>query len=167
MHISKFDTRVPSIRNMDSQDQFAQRIEESAESERSEGASRAPTNQSVAPEPERRPQGGERKSRSKDLKELRQLGAKDFEGTTDPAEAESWLKRTERLFILMGCSREDRFEFVVSLLQGDAYDWWKTVPGASVRPPVITYDDFLREFRDKYMPEVYRNEKQRDFLTLK
>ena len=103
MHISNFDTRVPSIRNMESQDQFAQRIEESAESERSEGASHAPTDQSLAPEPKRRPQGGERKSRSKDLKELRQLGAKDFEGTTDLAEAEAWLKRTERLFVLMGC----------------------------------------------------------------
>ena len=68
MHISNSDTRVPSIRNIDSQDQFAQRIDESAESERSEGASHALTDQSLAPEPERRPQGGEHKSRSKDLK---------------------------------------------------------------------------------------------------
>ena len=35
------------------------------------------------------------------------------------------------------------------------------------RPPTLTYDDFLREFRDKYMPEVYRDEKQREFLTLR
>ena len=27
--------------------------------------------------------------------------------------------------------------------------------------------DFLREFRDRYMPEVYRDEKQREFLNLK
>ena len=31
----------------------------------------------------------------------------------------------------------------------------------------MTYDDFLREFRDKYMPEVYRDEEQREFLTLR
>ena len=109
---------------MDSQDRYAQRIEDTAESGRSVGASYARTRseRTQPPEPAPRPQGALR-SRSKDYKELRQLGAKDFEGTTDPAEAEKWLKRTERIFTLMGCSMEDRFEFIVSLLQGDAYDW--------------------------------------------
>ena len=46
------------------------------------------------------------------------------------------------------------------------YDWWETVPGATARPPVMSYDDFLREFKDRYMPEVYRDEKQREFLNL-
>ena len=58
----------------------------------------------------------ELRSRSKDYKELRQLGAKDFEGTTDPAKAEIWLKRTERVFTQMRCSREDQLNFIVSLL---------------------------------------------------
>ena len=95
------------------------------------------------------------------------MGAKDFEGTTDPAEAEKWLKRTERIFTLMGCSMEDRFEFIVSLLQGDAYDWWETIPRALVRPAVLTYEDFLCLFRNKYLPEVYREEKLREFLNLR
>ena len=167
MHISNFDTSVPFTRSMDSQEQYGQRIEDTVEARRSAGASYAHSDQSLAPEPERRHLGGERRSRSKDIKELRQLGAVDFHGTIDPAEAKTWLKRTKRVFVLMGCTREDRFELVVSLLQGDAYDWWETVPGALVRPPVMTYDDFLREFRDKYMPEVYRDEKQREFLTLR
>ena len=83
------------------------------------------------------------RSRSKDFKELRQLGAVDFHGTTDPAKAETWLKQTERIFTLLRCSREDQFDFIVSLLQGDAYDWWETVPGTTERPPVLTYDEFL------------------------
>ena len=36
-----------------------------------------------------------------------------------------------------------------------------------MRPTVLTYTDFLREFRDRYMPEVYQDEKQREFLTLR
>ena len=95
------------------------------------------------------------------------MGALDFEGTTNPAEAKKWLKRTERIFTLMGCSGEDRFEFIVSLLQGDMYDWWETVPGALVCLPVLTYDDFLCLFRNKYLPEVYRDEKLREFLNLR
>ena len=156
---------VPYIKSMDSHNQYAQRIEESTESGRSIGASHAHFEQSVPPEPEHRPQEEKLRSRSKDIKELRQLGSIDFTGTIDPAEAEPWLKRTERIFILMGCTREDQFQFVVSLLQGDAYDWWETVPGALVRPPVLTHDDFLREFRDKYMPEVSATRNSESFLT--
>ena len=107
------------------------------------------------------------RSRSKDIKELRQLGVKDFYGTTDPAEAEAWLKRTERVFTLMGSTEEDQFFLIVSLLQGDAYDWWETVPHTLARPPILTYADFLREFRDRYMPEMYRDEKQREFINLR
>ena len=67
----------------------------------------------------------------------------------------------------MGSTDEDQFAFVVSLLQGDAYDLWKTVPNATVRSPVLNYSDFLREFRDRYMPEMYRDEKLREFLNLR
>ncbi|XP_042033555.1 uncharacterized protein LOC121780096 [Salvia splendens] len=95
-------------------------------------------------------QGLEMRPRGKNFKELRKMGAVDFVGTTDPAEAEIWLKRTE-----------------LSLLQGDAYYWWETVPRAMIHPPVLSWDDFLREFSDKYMPPVYRDEKQREFLSLK
>ena len=73
----------------------------------------------------------------------------------------------ERIFTLLGSTEEQQFIFVVSLLQGDAYDWWETVPNVTARPPVLTYADFLREFRDRYMPEMYRDEKQREFLNLK
>ena len=60
-----------------------------------------------------------------------------------------------------------QYDFAISLLQGDAYDWWETVPGAMVRPSILMYADFFREFRDRYMPEVYRDEKQREFLNLR
>ena len=67
----------------------------------------------------------------------------------------------------MGSTEEDQFFYIVSLLQGDAYDWWETIPGATTRPPVLGYRDFLREFRDRYMPEMYRDEKLREFLNLR
>ena len=103
----------------------------------------------------------------RNYKELRKLGAVDFLGTTDPAEAETWLKRTERVLNMMCCTSEEKFDYAVSLLQSDAYDWWETILNSTVQPPILTWDDFLRDFRDKYMPEVYRDEKQREFLTLR
>ncbi|WOG89301.1 hypothetical protein DCAR_0208538 [Daucus carota subsp. sativus] len=103
----------------------------------------------------------------RNYKELRKLGATDFYGTVDPTEAESWLKRTKRVFNMMHCGDEEKFDYAVSLLQDDAYDWWETVPDSDAQPPKLTWDDFQREFKDKYMPEIYRDEKQREFLDLK
>ena len=52
----------------------------------------------------------------RDYKELRKLGAIDFSGTIDPVEAEKWLKRTERVFTMMRCVPEEKFDYAVSLL---------------------------------------------------
>ena len=51
---------------------------------------------------------------------LRKLGATPFMGTLDPAEAEAWLESTDRIFNLIQSTLEERFDFAVLLLQGDA-----------------------------------------------
>ena len=66
--------------------------------------------------------------RAKKYEQLRKLGANPFTGTSDPAEAESWLENTDRVFYLMQCTDEEKYDYAVFLLQGDAYNWWKTVP---------------------------------------
>ena len=101
------------------------------------------------------------------FEKLIKLGATPFCGTLDPAEAESWLESTERVFDLMYCTPEERFDYAVFLLQGDAYSWWKTVPNSRVQLPVLTWEDFLREFNEKYAPTVYKREKRREFIELK
>ena len=67
----------------------------------------------------------------------------------------------------MQCTPDKMFDYAVFLLQGDAYNWWKTVPDSLVQPPVLGWDDFLREYHSKYSPEVYRREKRREFIELK
>ena len=103
---------------MESQTHNAQRIEGMAESSHSLEVSQAPPRYSRthSATPTYGTQRQEPRSRSKAIKELRQLGAVDFFGTTDPAEVETWLKRTERVFTLMGSTEEDQFFYIVSLL---------------------------------------------------
>ena len=107
---------------MDSSEQYAQRTEDSAQPRPSTEASHAPHEHTPHSERLRETLERDLRSRSKEYKELRQLGAIDFHGTTDPAEAEAWLKRTERIFTLMRCSMDPQYDFAISLLQGDAYD---------------------------------------------
>ena len=105
--------------------------------------------------------------RERRFEKLRKLGVNPFHGTTDPATAEAWLESTERVFNLMKCTPDEKFDYAVFLLQGDAYNWWKTIPRSLVQPPVLLWDDFLREFHEKYTPPVFRNEKRREFIELK
>ena len=98
--------------------------------------------------------------RAKRFEQLRKLGAVSFCGTLDPAEAESWLENTERVFNLMQCTAEEKFDYAAFLLLGDTYNWWKIVPQSLVQPPVLTWDDFLREYHEKYTPAVYKREKR-------
>ena len=98
---------------------------------------------------------------------LRKMRAEDFRGTTNLLEAEKWLQRTERIFEMMYYTPEEKLDYAISLLQEDAYDWWVMVPNSRVRPWILTYDDFLRAFQNKYMPAAYQNVKVREFINLK
>ena len=55
-------------------------------------------------------------TRERRYEKLRKLGASSFSGTIDPAEAEAWLESTERIFNLMQCMPEERFDYAVFLL---------------------------------------------------
>ena len=47
---------------------------------------------------------------------------------------------------MMCCTSEEKFDYAVSLLQSDAYDWWETIPNSTVQPSILTWDDFLQDF---------------------
>ncbi|KAL2252900.1 UNVERIFIED_CONTAM: putative mitochondrial protein, partial [Sesamum indicum] len=98
---------------------------------------------------------------------VRRQGAKLFAGTTDLAEAEEWLRNTERVLDKIECTSEQKLRYAVTLLEKDALDWWEIVPGSKNRPVTLTWNDFFKEFADKYTPAVYRNHKKVEFLELK
>ncbi len=77
------------------------------------------------------------------------------------------MERMDRVFKKLHYTDELKFEYLVSLLQGDAYDWWKTIPHSLVEPPVLTWDDFLQGFRHKYVIDTYVDQKLQEFLSLK
>ena len=98
---------------------------------------------------------------------MRKQGAEEFVGTADPLVAETWFKRTERILNQMYCTPEERYDYATSLLQGAAWSWWETVPNSQVYPPVLTYGDFVREFKNNYAPDIFKDEKRKEFLNLK
>ncbi|BBN67402.1 cold shock domain protein 1, partial [Prunus dulcis] len=70
---------------------------------------------------------GRRGTESSEIKRVKELGAKEFVGSTDPAEAELWITDVERIFEVLECPAEDRVRLATFLLKGNAYHWWKAV----------------------------------------
>ncbi|XP_049374799.1 uncharacterized protein LOC125839859 [Solanum verrucosum] len=101
------------------------------------------------------------------FEKMRKMGGVEFEGTVDPTDAEQWLDRMERVFEQLECSDVVKFKYAISLLQKDAYYWWVSVLNAKVKPHILTWDDFLREFRLKYVPPAYCYAKKKEFLNLR
>ena len=57
--------------------------------------------------------------------------------------------------------------YAASLFELDALDWWETVPRSRDIPATLTWEDFLKEFADKYMSPMYKARKKLEFLNLK
>ena len=53
------------------------------------------------------------------------------------------------------------------LLQGSAYDWWKLVLRSPRLLDPIPWEFFVQEFKPKYVFDMYKERKWKQFLNLK
>ncbi|KAI5348622.1 hypothetical protein L3X38_001509 [Prunus dulcis] len=110
---------------------------------------------------------GRRSTESSEIKRVKELGAKEFVGSTDPAEAELWITDVERIFEVLECPAEDRVRLATFLLKGNAYHWWKAVKRGYENPAAINWEEFQRIFSEQFYPPSYRHAKKSEFLYLK
>ena len=100
---------------------------------------------------------------------VRRHGAEEFHRSSmeESGKAEFWLEKVERDLEEVRCSPDQRASCAISLLQGKAYVWWKLLlksPGIS-NP--MTWEFFVQEFKAKYVTDMYRESKSKQFLNMK
>ena len=100
---------------------------------------------------------------------VRRHGAKEFHGSSmeESEKAKFLLEKLERVLEEVRCPPDQRVSCAVSLLQSEAYDWWKLALRSPRIPNPMTWEFFVQEFRAKYVTEMYRDSKWKQFLTLK
>ena len=100
---------------------------------------------------------------------VRRHGAEEFHGSSmeESEKAEFWLEKLERVLEEVRCPPDQRVSCAVSLLQSEAYDWWKLALRSPRIPNPINWEFFVQEFREKYVTEMYRDSKWKQFLNLK
>ena len=100
---------------------------------------------------------------------VRRHGAKEFHGTNiEEFDKEEFL--LEKLKIILEevrCPPDQRVSCEVSLLQSEAYDWWKLVLRSLRIPNPMPWEFFSQEFKVKYVSDMYQETKWKQFLNLK
>jgi len=90
----------------------------------------------------------------------------EFTGKASPDEAEAWLRKCEKIFMVMSCADEQKLLFATYLLNGDAEYWW-----AGMQQQIQTRDEQVEwtSFRtrlEKYFPDIARQDREVEFLAL-
>ena len=100
---------------------------------------------------------------------VRRHGVEEFHETSleESAKAEYWLERLQRVLEEVRCPPKQRVAYAVSLLQSEAYDWWKLVLKRPRFSDPMPWDFFVQEFWAKYVTDMYKEAKWKQFLNLK
>ncbi|XP_073129583.1 uncharacterized protein [Henckelia pumila] len=90
-----------------------------------------------------------------------------FLGTPDATQAESWMTKIMKIFSVHNYSDEQKINLATYQFEDVAYDWWRVIDLQWSRNKTPrTWDNFTQEFKDKYIPQVVQNTREREFMDL-
>ncbi|XP_073057264.1 uncharacterized protein [Primulina eburnea] len=98
--------------------------------------------------------------------QFRRLGPKEFSGTTDPFDAESWIRSFEAHFHYLDMGDADHVRCTTYLFRDDASLWWEGADHG-VNLATITWAKFKEMFYEKYFTADVRGRLKREFMTLR
>ena len=92
------------------------------------------------------------------------LGAKTYDGISDLEAAYLWLDRVSEIYVVMGCSDEQKVLFSGLLMVARAKDWWEVIKRR--HPTGVAWDQFRQAFTDRFYPRSYQDAKIEEFFRL-
>ncbi|MQM14677.1 hypothetical protein Taro_047612 [Colocasia esculenta] len=102
------------------------------------------------------------------MERFRRMTPPFFKGESDPILAESWLWETEKIFHAIRCAEEERVTLATYMLQERADVWWSSVLCTQFGDGAmeVSWAEFVRLFRAKYIPNHVQDRMEQEFLTL-
>ena len=84
---------------------------------------------------------------------VRRHRVEEFHGISmeESYKAEYWMEKLQRVFEEVRCPLDQRVSCTFSLLQSEAYDWWKLVLKSPRIPYPMPWEFFVQEFKAKYV----------------
>ncbi|XP_058068413.1 uncharacterized protein LOC131217494 [Magnolia sinica] len=100
------------------------------------------------------------------LKEFRHVNPPSFRGEPDPMVEDRWRAQLEKIFIVMGCTKEQKVTLAIFLLDGEAEQWWELVSRSAKPGAMWNWRAFCDWFKKKYFLSNVRQKKVKEFETL-
>ena len=91
-----------------------------------------------------------------------------FNGMGGEEEAERWIDAMNDIYDALQYSKAMKVAFRKFQLEGPAKSWWRIIEEKwNQEGRLHNWDEFLGEFRKKYIPAVLREKREEDFVYLK
>ncbi|XP_075499275.1 uncharacterized protein LOC142537664 [Primulina tabacum] len=94
------------------------------------------------------------------------LGPREFSGTTDPFDAEGWIRSLEIHFHYLNMGDADRVRCTTYIFRDDASLWWEGVEHG-IDFATLTWVHFKETFYEKYFTTDVRGRLKREFMSLR
>ena len=88
-----------------------------------------------------------------------------FSDTSDPLQADDWLRLVERQLDIAQCDDRERVLYAVGQLRGAALYWWESHRVQDRE--AFTWIQFRERFRSHNVPASVMKTKKKEFLALK
>ena len=109
---------------------------------------------------------GPRVARTTTFKEFKSVGPPEFKGTTDPMEAQTWVKEIEKAFVITNVAEAQKTSFATYMMKGEANYWWEAHQGGA-GAEAVTWEQFKKVFFENYFPTSMQGRMEIKFLELK
>jgi hypothetical protein len=90
-----------------------------------------------------------------------------YSHSTDPLDADDWLKTVTKKLEIVQCTNREMFLYAAGRLVGQAGDWWDAYTTAHPNRNNITWKEFRDNFRTYHIPSGVIKLKQKEFLALR
>nr|KYP73770.1 Transposon Ty3-I Gag-Pol polyprotein [Cajanus cajan] len=105
---------------------------------------------------------------SQGLVEFRRNKPSQFDGGYNPEKNKLWIKEIEKIFRVMNCPDNQKVNYAVFMLVGEAEYWWdstrRLLEGGGI---IITWEVFRAKFFEEYFPNDVKGAKEIEFMQLK
>ncbi|MQM00948.1 hypothetical protein Taro_033696 [Colocasia esculenta] len=119
--------------------------------------------QAPAPVPQEQGHGG-----PSIMERFKRMAPPSFKGKSQPLLAKSWLREIEKIFRAIRCAEEDKVSLATYMLQERADVWWSSSLRTRFEDGAgkVAWDEFVRLFRAKFVPEHIQDKMEQEFLAL-
>jgi hypothetical protein len=100
------------------------------------------------------------------IADLHRLHPPKFEGSDNPLEVDDWLREIEMKLEVVHASDRDKILLAVQQLTGPALAWWRSYKEINPEARTMVWDDFVKLFRERHIPNSVMKLKRQEFLSL-